>query len=81
LYLVHNKLTYNWFLADVYASYFEDWVDPLSLLGVIVVLHTEIGEAQRNGRAHSDLLENGIFFVVTPMFLPPQGNCMVTWNP
>ena len=62
----------------MYASYFEDWVDPLSVLGVIVVLHTEIGEAQRNGRAYSDLLENGIFFVVTPMFLPPQANCMVT---
>jgi hypothetical protein len=65
----------------VYASYFEDWVDPLSLLGIIVVLHTEIGEAQRNGRAHSGLLENGIFFfVITPMFLPPHNNYMVTWS-
>ena len=41
----------------MYASYFEDWVDPLLLLGIIVVLHIEIGEAQRNGRTHSDLLE------------------------
>ena len=66
--------------ADVYASYFEDWVDPLLLLGVIVVLHTEIGEAQRNGRAHSDLLENGIFFCGNTYVPPTQANCMVIWS-
>ena len=53
----------------MHASYFEDWVDPLSLLGIIVVLHTEIGEAHRNRRAHSDLLENGIFCGDT--YVPP----------
>ena len=34
------------------------------------MLHTEIGEAQRNGRAHSDLLENGIFFC-GDTYVPP----------
>ena len=54
----------------MYALYFEDWADPLSLLGIIVVLHTEIGEARRNGAAHSDLLENGIFFC-GDTYVPP----------
>ena len=34
------------------------------------MLHTEIWEAQRNGRAHSDLLENGIFFC-GDTYVPP----------
>lgn len=45
-------------------------MDPLSILGVIVVMHSEIGEATRNGRTHSELLENGIFFS-NLVYVPP----------
>jgi hypothetical protein len=48
------------FLADVYITYFKNSVDSLSLLGVIVLLHTTIGEAQRIGKTLSHLLEDGI---------------------
>ena len=34
------------------------------------MLHTEIEEAQRNGRAHSHLLENGIFYC-GDTYVPP----------
>ena len=34
----------------MYQSFFEDWVEPNSILGVIVVVHSNVGEASRNGR-------------------------------
>jgi len=54
----------------LYQSFFEDWVDPLSILGVIVVMHSEIGEATQNGRSYNKLLENGIFFS-NLVYVPP----------
>ena len=45
-------------------------MDPLSILGVIVVVHSEIGEASWNGRSYNNLLENGIFFS-NLVYVPP----------
>lgn len=45
-------------------------MDPDSILGPIVVLHSDIGEATRNGRSHSELLDNGIFFS-NLVYVPP----------
>ena len=45
-------------------------MDPLSILGVIVIVHSKIGEASRNGRSYNDLLENGIFFS-NLVYVPP----------
>jgi len=57
-------------LADLYPSPCEDWIDPRSILGVIVVLHAEIGEATCGGRSHRELLEDSIFFY-NATFRPP----------
>ena len=56
----------------LYASYWDDWVPPSSVLEVILVLHQEIGEAARNGRSHKQLLENGTFFL-RAVYVPQSG--------
>ena len=50
------------FCADLYPSEYKDWVHPQSILGVIVVMHSEIGELTRGNRLHSELLADSIFF-------------------
>jgi len=40
----------------------QDWIDPQSILGVIVVIHGEIGEVTRGSQTHTKLLDNNIFF-------------------
>lgn len=60
-----------WVLGTVlYQSYFEDWVDPDSILGVIMVVHSDVGEATRNGRSYKELLDVGIFFS-NLVYVPP----------
>ena len=54
----------------LYASHSEDWVHPASIIGPILVLHAEIGEATRNGRSHVDLLDTGTFFL-KGVYFPP----------
>jgi hypothetical protein len=56
--------------VDLYLSYFDDWVDPDSILSVIYVLHIEVGEAIRNGRSYWSLLDNGTFFF-KEVYVPP----------
>lgn len=46
----------------MYPSGYEDWIDPKSILGVIVVLHAEIGEAIRGSRSYKELLDDSVFF-------------------
>lgn len=45
-------------------------MEPDSILGVIVVLHSDVGEATRAGRSYTDLLNNGIFFS-NRVYVPP----------
>jgi hypothetical protein len=54
----------------LYASYWEDWVHPTSILDHILVLHHEVGEATRNGRSPRDLMENGTFYL-RAVYVPP----------
>lgn len=56
----------------LYASYWDDWVPPSSILDVILVVHHEVGEAGRNGRSHKQLLENGTFFLKA-VYVPRSG--------
>ena len=56
----------------LYASYWDDWVSPSSVLDVILVLHHEIGEAGRNGRSYKQLLDNGTFFLKA-VYVPRSG--------
>ena len=57
----------------LYASYWEDWVPPTSVLDVIFVLHHEVGEATRNGRAYKELLADGTFYL-RAVYVPRSGN-------
>lgn len=57
------------FFADLYPSNCDDWIDVRSIIGVVWVLHADIGEAQRGHRTHEELLENGIFFY-NAMYIP-----------
>jgi hypothetical protein len=34
-------------LSDLYPSVYKDWIDPESIIGVVYVMHAEIGEACR----------------------------------
>jgi len=43
-------------------SKFIDWVHPQSIIGVIVVLHIDIGEHTRGLRSQAELLKDRIFF-------------------
>jgi hypothetical protein len=47
----------------LYASYWEDWVPPTSVLDVVLVLYHELGESTRNGRIHRELMMNGTFYL------------------
>ena len=57
----------------LYASYWEDWVPPTSILDVILVLHHEVGEATRNGRGYKDLMVDETFYLRT-VYVPQSGN-------
>lgn len=45
-------------------------MEPDSILRVIVVVHTEVGEVTRNGRSYKELLDNEIFFS-NLVYVPP----------
>lgn len=57
----------------LYASYWEDWVPPTSVLDVIFVLHHEVGEATRNGRGYKELMADGTFYL-RAVYVPRSGN-------
>jgi len=65
----------------LYQSFFEDRVEPDSILGVIVVVHSDVGEATRNGCSYNDLLENGIFFSNIVYVPPTPGDLYGTTEP
>jgi hypothetical protein len=56
----------------LYASYWEDWVLPTSVLDVVLVLHHELGESTRNGRTHRELMMNGTFYLRS-VYVPSSG--------
>ena len=43
----YSYMYYSGFYADLYLSPFEDWVGITSIVGVIWVVHADIGESQR----------------------------------
>lgn len=49
-------------MADLYLAAYEDWIDPKSIQGIIVVVHAEIGELTRGDRSHKELLNDAVFF-------------------
>ena len=80
---------------DLYPSDCEDWIDPRSILGVIVVMHGEIGELSRGSRTHAKLLDDSIFFTMPNIYkmdamggyylllyhaLTPQSGHYQTWE-
>lgn len=56
-------------MTDLYPSTFNDWVDPRSIMGHVVVVHAEIGELTRGSRTHAELLHDSIFFY-NAMYIP-----------
>ena len=58
--------------SDLYPSNFIEWIDPKSILGIIVVVHAEIGELTRGSRSHRELLDDGVFFY-NASYLPRTG--------
>ena len=61
------------YFLDLYPSIYEDWVHPSSLIGVLYVLHADIGEPTRNGRSHKELLHDSLFYY-NAMYYPRVGN-------
>lgn len=59
-----NCLTtlFSMLFSYLYPSNFIEWIDPKSILGIIVVVHAEIGELTRGSRSHRELLDDGVFF-------------------
>lgn len=57
----------------LYASYWEDWVLPMSVLGMILVLHHEVGEATQNGRGYKELMADGTFYLRV-VYVPWSGS-------
>lgn len=51
-------------------SEFKDWVHPESIIGVIVVLHADIGERTRGLRSHAELLKDNVFFFYNATYVP-----------
>lgn len=49
-------------MVDLFPTYFDDWVDPASITGLILSMHREIGELIFGGRSHRELYEASIFF-------------------
>jgi len=45
----------------LYPVAYEDWVDPKSIQGIIVVIHAEIGELTHGDRSHKELLNDAVF--------------------
>ena len=50
------------FCTDLYLSEYEDWVDPKSVINIIMVVHADIGEMYRGGRTHKEMLDDSLFF-------------------
>lgn len=69
-----NCLTtfFSMLFLDLYPSNFIEWIDQKNILGIIVVVHTEIGELTRGSRSHRELLDDGVFFY-NASYLPGTG--------
>lgn len=59
--------------SDLYPSAYIDWVDPLSVIEPICVMHAEVGEASKGCRTHRQLLEESIFFYNAQYYPPTFG--------
>ena len=58
---------------DLYPSMYEDWICPQSIIGVLYVLHVDIGELGRGSRTHKELLNDSLLFY-NAMYFPREGN-------
>ena len=60
-------------MADLYLSKYVDRVDTQSLMGIITVIHAEVGEPYRQGRTDKELLCESLFFY-NAIYYPRTGN-------
>lgn len=64
-----------WLIGDVdlFPSYFEDWVDPASIVGLVVGMHAGVGALIHNDRTARELHDASIFFYQW-VYVPPSGH-------
>ena len=60
---------------------FEDWVDPTSMLGVIYVIHAQLGEATKIGISYHQLLNNRTFDLEAICALPTPSQSFAELEP
>jgi len=58
--------------ADLFPTYFDDWVDPASIVGLVVGMHAEVGTLIHHDRSARELYEASVFFYKW-IYVPPAG--------
>lgn len=58
--------------ADLFPSFFDDWVDPSSIVGLIVGMHADVGDLIHHDRTPRELRDALIFFFKW-VYVPPAG--------
>ena len=53
------SLTYG---IDLFPAFFDDWVDPASIVGLVVGMHTKVGTLIHHDRSARELHDASIFF-------------------
>lgn len=59
--------------SDLFPCYYEDWVHPASIVGIIVAVHADIGELVHHDRSHRELLNASVYFFKW-VYAPPAGS-------
>ena len=59
-------------VAVLFPSYFDDWVDPASIVGLVVAMHAEVGALIHPDQSAWELREVSIFFYRW-VYVPPAG--------
>ncbi|KAG0596266.1 hypothetical protein M758_UG238500 [Ceratodon purpureus] len=57
-----SHMKYFNFCTNLYLSESSDWVDPKSVINIMMVVHADIGEMYRGGRTHKEMLDDSLFF-------------------
>ena len=60
-------------MVDLYLSKYVDWVDIQSLMGIIRVIHAEVGKPYQQGRTDKEILRESLFFY-NAFYYPRTGN-------
>jgi hypothetical protein len=59
--------------ADLFPPYFDDWVEPGSVVGLITVMHTDISTHIYYDRSPRELREASIY-IFKFVYIPPTGS-------